>query len=78
VRDAIARFVIVPYGEEVAELWAQMAAVLEGQLKGRGINDMWTAACALSYGLPIVTNDLSDFQTIQTEFRDLVLVHPDL
>ena len=76
--NALSRFVIIPYGEEVTERWAQMAAVLEGRLKGRGVNDMWTAACALSYDLPIVTNNLSDFQTIQAEFSTLTLVHPDL
>jgi predicted nucleic acid-binding protein len=78
IRNAISRFVIIPYDADVVERWAQMAAILEGRLKGRGINDMWTAACALSYGLPVVTNNLSDFQTIQGEFPDLGLVHPDL
>jgi predicted nucleic acid-binding protein len=78
IRNAVDRFVVIPYDSDVVERWAQMAGVLEGRLKGRGINDMWTAACALSYGLPIVTNNLSDFQTIQSEFPDLSIVHPDL
>jgi predicted nucleic acid-binding protein len=78
IRNALSRFVIIPYDEEIVERWAHMAGLLEGHLKGRGINDMWTAACALSHGLPVVTNDLSDFQTIQSEFPAVVLVHPDL
>jgi predicted nucleic acid-binding protein len=78
IRNALARFVVIPFDDDIVERWAQMAGVLEGRLKGRGINDMWTAACALSHGFPVVTNNLSDFQTIQTEFPDLGLVHPHL
>ena len=78
VRSALARFVVIPYDEDVVERWARMSALLEGQLKRRGINDMWIAACALSYNFPVVTNNLSDFQTIQREFPALNIAHPDL
>jgi predicted nucleic acid-binding protein len=78
IRNALGRFVILPYDAVVVDHWARMAALLEGRLKGGGVNDMWTAACALSHGLPVVTNNLSDFQTIQSEVTNLVLVHPDL
>jgi predicted nucleic acid-binding protein len=78
IRNALTRFVVIPYDDDVVDRWAQMSALLEGRLKGRGINDMWTAACALSHGLPVVTNNLSDFQTIQSEVAALQLVHPDL
>jgi predicted nucleic acid-binding protein len=78
IRARLAQFVVIPYDDDIVDRWAQMAGLLEGRLKGRGINDMWTAACALSHGLPVVTNNLSDFQTIQSEFPSLQLVHPDL
>jgi len=78
IRGAMDRFVVIPYNDEVVDRWARMSALLEGRLKGRGINDMWIAACALSLALPVVTNNLSDFQLIQTEFADLQIVHPDL
>lgn len=78
IRAAVAQFVVVPYDDDIVDRWAQMAGGLEGRLKGRGINDMWTAACALSHGFPVVTNNLSDFQTIQQVAPALVLVHPDL
>jgi len=78
IRNALSRFVVIPYDDDIVDRWAQMAGLLEGRLKGGGINDMWTAACALSHGLPVVTNNLSDFQTIQSEFPALVLVHPDI
>jgi predicted nucleic acid-binding protein len=78
IRNAVARFVVIPYNDEIVDRWAQISALLEGRLKGRGINDMWTAACALFHGLPVATNNLSDFRTIQSEFPALSLVHPDL
>ena len=48
------------------------------RLKGEGINDLWVAACCLVHELPLVTNNLSDFQTIAGEFAGLRLLHPDL
>lgn len=78
IRQALDRFVVLPYDSAVVEAWARMSGRLEGRLKGRGINDMWTAACAISHGFPVVTNNLSDFQTIQTVVPELKLVHPDL
>lgn len=57
-----------------------MHAKLAGHLHKGGTNDPWTAACALSLtpSLPIVTNNLSDFQTIAAAFGDLNVVHPSL
>nr|WP_157553835.1 hypothetical protein [Herbidospora sakaeratensis] len=56
-----------------------MSAKLQGHLKSGGANDLWTAACALSQSppLPIVTQDLSDFQKISKHFG-VLLIHPDL
>jgi predicted nucleic acid-binding protein len=57
-----------------------MYSRFRGQLKGDGINDMWVAACAVAQSptpLPVVTGNLSDFQTIARHFP-LQLIHPDL
>lgn len=72
-------YTILPFDSIVVEKYAELHAKLSGHLKGQGINDMWTAACALSQPtpLPIVTDDLSDFQTISSHFPPS-LVHPDL
>jgi predicted nucleic acid-binding protein len=78
IRDRLARFVVIPFDEEIVEHWARLSGRLEGRLKGRGINDMWTAACALSHGFPVATNNVSDFATIRSEFPQLQLIHPDL
>ena len=80
LRSVITRFVILPYSFQVVELWARMHARLGQQLHRGGTNDLWTAACALAIDpqLPIVTNNLNDFQTIAAAFPDLRLIHPDL
>ncbi len=78
IRAALQRFVILPYDIGVVERYAEMALPLRDTMKGKGVNDLWTAACALSHRLPLVTNNLSDFQQVATAFPALVLVHPDL
>lgn len=73
------RYPVLRFDMDVCKLWAPMHAKLGGHLKGEGVNDLWTAACALaeSPSMPIVTDDLSDFQTISASFP-LSLVHLDL
>ncbi len=71
-------YTVVPANIDVVERYAPLHARLHATLKGGGINDMWTAACALVLGIPVVTNNLSDFKQIQTVDSGLVLVHPDL
>ncbi|MCM4081921.1 PIN domain-containing protein [Paractinoplanes hotanensis] len=73
-------FVVVPYSIQVVELWARMHSKLSGHLHKGGTNDLWTAACALAVtpNLPIVTNNLRDFQAISDHFPDLKIIHPDL
>ena len=80
LRNQLKAFVVVPYSIQVVELWAQMHSKLSGHLHKGGTNDLWTAACALSVNpkLPIVTNNLKDFQAIAGHFADLKIVHPDL
>lgn len=75
---AIAACVVIPTDARVVDKWAELHARFLGRLKGGGINDLWIAACCLVHGLPLVTNNLSDFQTIAGEFTDLRIAHPDL
>lgn len=74
----IAKHVVLPVDDRVVERWATMRAQLMSQLKGDGINDLWIAACCLVYRLPIVTNNLSDFEKIASVEPKLKIVHPDL
>ena len=80
LRARLRQFVVIPYNDKVVDTWARMHAKLAGHLHKGGTNDLWTAACALSLtpSLPIVTNNLSDFQTIAAAFEDLKVVHPSL
>lgn len=75
---AIAACVVIPSDARVVDKWAELHARFLSRLKGGGINDLWIAACCLVHRLPLVTNNLADFQTIAGEFTDLRIVHPDL
>jgi predicted nucleic acid-binding protein len=72
-------YLVLTATDAVVESFAQLQARFAGRLKDGGVNDMWTAACALAQPepVPLVTNNLSDFQAIAEEFP-LTLVHPDL
>jgi toxin FitB len=75
---AIGACVVIPSDARVVNRWAELRAPLINQLKGEGINDFWIAACCLVHDLPIVTNNLSDFQKLQAIAPELQIVHPDL
>jgi predicted nucleic acid-binding protein len=80
LEDRIARhYTILTATDPVTMRFAELYARLRGQLKDGGVNDMWTAACALAQPVPppIVTGNLSDFRTIAAAFP-LQLIHPDL
>lgn len=74
----IALCVVIPSDARVVDVRASMRARFMNRLKGEGINDLWVAACCLVHDLPLVTNNLSDFQTVAGEFSGLRLIHPDL
>ena len=80
LRAHLRQFVAIPYDQQVVEIWASLHAKLSGHLHKGGTNDLWTAACALSLDprLPVVTNNLKDFQTIAGESQELQLIHPCL
>lgn len=60
----IATCVVIPTDARVVDQWAALHARFLGRLKEGGINDLWIAACCLVHGLPLATNNLSDFQSI--------------
>lgn len=78
LRSALRRFVVLPFSLEVAETWAPLHAKVRGHLHNGGANDLWTAACALTQSppLPVLTNNLRDFDAIARQRPDLVVVHP--
>lgn len=70
-------YVVLPADRRVVIKWSELQARFGGRLKAEGINDMWIAACCLTHDLPLASGNLTDFQTIASEFP-LRLVHPDL
>jgi predicted nucleic acid-binding protein len=70
-------YVVLAATDPVTWKFAELYARFGGRLKGGGVNDMWTAACALAQPdpPPIVTGNLADFGTIASNFP-LQIVNP--
>jgi predicted nucleic acid-binding protein len=79
LEQRISAAVVLRSTDEVIDRYGALHARFAGRLQRGGTNDMWTVACALAQPVPppIVTNNLSDFQTMAGEFP-LILIHPDL
>lgn len=77
---AIGVYLQLPPDSRVAMLYADIAKACMGQLGGdKEEHDLWIASTAIAFELPLVTNNLGDYQTIQRAgFPGLVLVHPNL
>jgi hypothetical protein len=78
LNSTIASCVVIPSDARVVDRWAELRAKLINQLKGEGINDLWVAACCLVHDLPLVTNNLGDYQSIARVAPTLQIIHPDL
>lgn len=55
-------YLVLPYDESVAQQWARIQTATPGRTYP--VNDAWTAACALSYGCPLLTHNLKHFEDI--------------
>lgn len=54
--------IVLPYSEDVAITWGQISARAIQRGRQRPANDTWIAACALTYGLPLATLNVKDFE----------------
>jgi predicted nucleic acid-binding protein len=61
--EASGRFTVLPIDEEVARAWSQMRAYLTASERRIDVNDMWIAATAAAYEMPVLTQD-SDFDAL--------------
>lgn len=73
----ISACVVLPADARVVDRWAELQARFLDRLKRGGINDLWIAACCLVHGLPLVTGNHTDFETIAAEVPELTLVRPN-
>ncbi len=61
--EASARFPVLPVDDEVARAWAQMRVYLAAANRSFNVNDMWIAATAAAYEMPVLTQD-ADFTAL--------------
>ncbi|KAB2348463.1 type II toxin-antitoxin system VapC family toxin [Actinomadura rudentiformis] len=54
--------IVLPYTDDVAITWGQLSAAAIRRGRPRPANDSWIAACALTYGLPLATLNVKDFE----------------
>jgi predicted nucleic acid-binding protein len=57
------RIVALPVDEAVARAWAQMRAYVRAAGQKVRVNDMWIAATAAAYDMPVLTKD-ADFDAL--------------
>jgi len=67
------RYTVIPGTYEVARQYGRVKRAFCDQVDE---NDMWIAATALAYELPVVTNNLTHFEPMSDQL-DFGLVHPD-
>ena len=56
------RFLLLPYSEDVARRWGELAATAQTRGRPRPVNDTWIAACCLVDDIPLLTLNRSDFE----------------
>lgn len=64
VEDFASRLDVLPYDDKAAWQYGQIRAALEKIGQPIGVNDLHIAAHARSNGLPLVTNNLREFERV--------------
>ena len=55
---------LLPIDENVAKVWGNAARQLRAAGQMTGANDLWIAAIALAYDVPVLTRNQSDFDRV--------------
>ncbi|MEU4605393.1 type II toxin-antitoxin system VapC family toxin [Kribbella sp. NPDC023972] len=74
--DWLSGIPVLPGDEAVATTWGRLSAAGVERGRPRPINDMWIAACCLTYDLPLATLNLKDFDDFR-EFHGLRILGAD-
>lgn len=64
-RERLPYYVVLFPDLETCDIWASITASCYAAGSPRGDNDLWTAALALRYGLPLVTHNRKHFEGIE-------------
>jgi predicted nucleic acid-binding protein len=76
-RDALENWlggvIILPCGDDVSRTWGRISAAALQRGRAKPANDTWIAACALTYGLPLATLNIKDFEDF-AEHDELVII----
>lgn len=62
--DLLAEISVVSIDEDVAVAWARLRALLAEKGRRVNVNDAWIAATAMTYQLPVVTQD-ADYDAME-------------
>ncbi|GAB2652105.1 hypothetical protein GCM10009743_30430 [Kribbella swartbergensis] len=60
----------------MATMWGRLSAAGVERGRPRPVNDMWIAACCLTYDLPLATLNLKDFEDFRA-FHGLRILGAD-
>ncbi|MEU5030935.1 PIN domain-containing protein [Streptomyces milbemycinicus] len=60
--DWLSNIPVLPGDEPVAATWGRLSAAGIERGRPRPVNDMWIAACCLTYDLPLATLNLKDYE----------------
>jgi predicted nucleic acid-binding protein len=60
--DWISGMAVIPGNDAVAVSWGRLSAAAALRGRPRPVNDMWVAACCLTYDLPLATLNLKDYE----------------
>lgn len=58
-------YATLPWSKEVAWQYGEIYRALKARGRLIGSNDLWIAATALTHNLPLVTNDVDEFDRVQ-------------
>jgi predicted nucleic acid-binding protein len=71
--DWLSGIPVLPGDEPVAAMWGRLSAAAVQRGRPRPVNDMWVAACCLTYDLPLATLNVKDYQDFQAHHMLRVL-----
>ena len=56
--------VVIPYNHEICKRYAEIKATLEATGRRIEDNDIWIAACAVGYSIPLISHNRSHFERV--------------